>query len=168
MTDPKQELLALIDRLDPERQAILLQYAHGLEQAGPLLEKWVEEFKIAEERRHKQMGFDAINTTISSILDSLDVPTDEFPLFLATEILTCLTTIRGYAGILMNEPNLASIALTPPPVTSKKDDPTEWMVSRFLKTILDNVEYAIHLNYLPPLYARYKIRRLPKNSNLDS
>ncbi|GIK67608.1 MAG: hypothetical protein BroJett018_54020 [Chloroflexota bacterium] len=34
MTDTKQELLALIDRLDPERQTILLQYARGLEQAG--------------------------------------------------------------------------------------------------------------------------------------
>lgn len=151
MTDPKQELLALIDRLDPERQAILLQYANGLEQAGPLLEKWVEEFKIAEKRRQYQLEFDDIlDTPLASLLEFLDGPPEELTIFLTQELLPCLSPMRGYIEILINDPEVASNTTTLLTGSTLKDS---------LKTVFSALEYSIALTRLAPLYGRYRYRK---------
>lgn len=151
MTDPKQELLALIDRLDPERQAILLQYAQGLEQAGPLLEKWVEEFKIAEKRRQYQLGFDDIlDTPLASLLDFLEGPPEELTIFLTNEILQYLSPMRGYINILISDPEVASNTTTLLTGSTLKGS---------LKMVFSALEYSIALTRLAPLYGRYLHRK---------
>lgn len=150
MTDPKEELLALIDRLDPERQAILLQYAHGLEQAGPLLEKWVEEFKIAEKHRQLEQGLDLLDTELRSTLDHLDGAPEEFTVFLSSELLSYLIPMRGYIEVLTNEPKVTSITMT---------SVDKFTVMDLLKTVFSALEYSIALTRLAPLYGRYLYRK---------
>lgn len=132
------------------------------------MEKWVEEFKIAEKRIQWDPRLDVSDTYATLILDYLNGPTEEFPLFLSMEIQTCLSAIRGYMEILLEEPKLASLDLTLVSQLPKGLDTSEFTVSHFLKKISDNIEYVYHVTHLAPIYARYRIRRLQERDESDS